>query len=51
MDKRIGLLGGISYESTKQYYELIHRRYFEITRLLFPRSCRVQPEFPEIHRL
>jgi len=30
MDKRIGLLGGISYESTKQYYELIHRRYFEI---------------------
>ena len=24
MNKRIGMLGGISYESTKQYYELIH---------------------------
>ena len=30
MNKRIGVLGGISYESTKEYYELIHRRYFEI---------------------
>ncbi len=30
MNKRIGVLGGISYESTKQYYELIHRRYFEV---------------------
>ncbi|MCW4014722.1 MAG: amino acid racemase [Candidatus Bathyarchaeota archaeon] len=30
MSKRIGLLGGISYASTKEYYELIHRRYFEL---------------------
>lgn len=29
MSKRIGILGGISYESTKNYYELIHKKYFE----------------------
>jgi aspartate racemase len=28
MHKRIGILGGISYESTKQYYELIHKKYY-----------------------
>lgn len=28
MNKRIGILGGISYESTKQYYELIHKKYY-----------------------
>ena len=29
MNKRIGILGGISYESTKRYYELIHKKYYE----------------------
>jgi aspartate racemase len=29
MSKRIGILGGISYESTKDYYELFHRKYYE----------------------
>lgn len=29
MKKRIGLLGGISYESTIKYYELLMQRYFE----------------------
>ena len=29
MNKRIGILGGISYESTKQYYDLIHKKYYE----------------------
>ena len=29
MDKRIGILGGISYESTKAYYDLIHKKYYE----------------------
>lgn len=29
MNKRIGILGGISYESTKQYYELIHKKYYD----------------------
>lgn len=29
MNKRIGILGGISYESTKHYYELIHKKYHE----------------------
>jgi len=29
MTKRIGILGGISYESTVKYYELIHRKYYE----------------------
>jgi len=28
MHKRIGILGGISYVSTKQYYELIHKKYY-----------------------
>lgn len=27
--KRIGILGGISHESTVKYYDLIHERYFE----------------------
>ena len=27
--KRIGILGGISYQSTARYYELIHQLYFE----------------------
>ena len=31
MNKRIGILGGISYESTKQYYDLIHKKYYERT--------------------
>jgi len=31
MRKRIGILGGISYESTKQYYELIHQKYYART--------------------
>ena len=30
MNKRIGILGGISYESTKHYYDLIHRKYYDI---------------------
>jgi aspartate racemase len=30
MKKRIGILGGISYESTKNYYELIHKKYYDI---------------------
>ena len=29
MNKRIGILGGISYESTKLYYDLIHKKYYE----------------------
>ena len=29
MNKRIGILGGISYESTKAYYDLIHKKYYE----------------------
>lgn len=29
MKKRIGLLGGISYESTIKYYELLMQRYFK----------------------
>ena len=29
MNKRIGILGGISYESTKHYYDLIHKKYYE----------------------
>ena len=29
MSKRIGILGGISYESTKDYYELFHHKYYE----------------------
>ena len=29
MSKRIGILGGISYESTKQYYEAIHKKYYD----------------------
>ena len=29
MNKRIGILGGISYESTKAYYELIHKKYYD----------------------
>ena len=29
MHKRIGILGGISYESTKHYYDLIHKKYYE----------------------
>ena len=29
MAKRIGILGGISHESTVKYYELIHEKYFE----------------------
>jgi aspartate racemase len=29
MAKRIGILGGISYESTIKYYELILRKYYE----------------------
>jgi aspartate racemase len=29
MVKRIGILGGISYESTVKYYDLLHERYFE----------------------
>ena len=29
MSKRIGILGGISYESTKHYYELIHKKYYD----------------------
>ncbi len=29
MVKRIGILGGISHESTVKYYALIHERYFE----------------------
>jgi len=29
MKKRIGILGGISHESTLKYYELIHRKYYE----------------------
>jgi aspartate racemase len=29
MAKRIGILGGISHESTVKYYDLIHERYFE----------------------
>ncbi|KYK31896.1 MAG: amino acid racemase [Theionarchaea archaeon] len=27
--KRIGILGGISHESTTQYYEIIHKKYFK----------------------
>jgi aspartate racemase len=30
MSKRIGILGGISHESTGSYYERIHRRYHEL---------------------
>jgi aspartate racemase len=29
MAKRIGILGGISYESTASYYRLIHEKYYE----------------------
>jgi len=29
MTKRIGILGGISFESTIKYYELILRTYYE----------------------
>ena len=29
MVKRIGILGGISYESTIDYYKLLHQKYFE----------------------
>lgn len=28
MEKRIGILGGISHESTLRYYELIHEKYY-----------------------
>lgn len=27
--KRLGILGGISYESTAKYYELFHQKYFQ----------------------
>lgn len=27
--KRIGILGGISHESTAKYYEIIHKKYYE----------------------
>ena len=30
MSNRIGILGGISYESTKDYYELFHQKYYEL---------------------
>lgn len=30
MSRRIGILGGISYESTHTYYRRIHQRYYEI---------------------
>jgi len=30
MSKRVGILGGISHESTGTYYERIHRRYYEL---------------------
>jgi aspartate racemase len=29
MAKRIGILGGISHESTARYYQLIHEKYYE----------------------
>lgn len=29
MKKRIGILGGISHESTGKYYELLHQKYFQ----------------------
>ena len=29
MAKRIGILGGISHESTARYYKLIHEKYYE----------------------
>jgi len=29
MSKRIGILGGISHQSTAKYYELIHTKYYE----------------------
>ncbi len=29
MSKRIGILGGISYESTAEYYKLIHKKYYD----------------------
>ncbi len=29
MKKRIGILGGISFTSTIEYYELLHQKYFE----------------------
>ena len=32
MAKRIGILGGISYESTIKYYELILKKYYETNR-------------------
>lgn len=39
MSRRIGILGGISYESTKTYYERIHRRYYEL---------RGDTDYPEV---
>lgn len=29
MKKRIGILGGISHESTLKYYDIIHKKYYE----------------------
>ena len=29
MPKRIGILGGISHESTIEYYRLLQKKYFE----------------------
>lgn len=29
MKKKIGIIGGISHESTMKYYELIHQKYYE----------------------
>lgn len=39
MSRRIGILGGISYESTKTYYELLHRKYY---------ALRKNYDYPEV---